>query len=94
LWILSIAQNSEQLEHITFRKLDLLTSSGEGEETPILLDGLERANLNHCIWLALSKGYNKIDFSLLSSEHEKRYSLPKVIFQLLSILDDGQRPQT
>jgi hypothetical protein len=34
------------LENITFRKLDLVQSSGE-RETPTLLASLERANLNH-----------------------------------------------
>jgi hypothetical protein len=35
----------EKLENITFRKLDLFPSSGEGE-MPTLLDPVERANLN------------------------------------------------
>jgi hypothetical protein len=30
------------------------------EETPVLLDLLERANLNHWIWLALSKGLHMV----------------------------------
>jgi hypothetical protein len=36
-----------RLENTTFRKLDLLPSSGErGEKTPTQLGPLERANLN------------------------------------------------
>jgi hypothetical protein len=34
-------------QNTTFRKLDLFPSSGEGKETPTLLDPLERANLSH-----------------------------------------------
>jgi hypothetical protein len=30
-----------------FWELDLFTFSGEGKETPILLDSLERAKLSH-----------------------------------------------
>jgi hypothetical protein len=47
LRILSIIQNSKQLENTTFRKLDLFPSSGDRKETPTLLGPLERANLNH-----------------------------------------------
>jgi hypothetical protein len=35
--LLLIAQNSNKLENMTFRKLDLFTSSGEGRETPNML---------------------------------------------------------
>jgi hypothetical protein len=45
---LSIVRNSNKLENITFRKLDLFPSSCEGKETSsALLDPLEWANLNH-----------------------------------------------
>jgi hypothetical protein len=46
-WTLYIVWYSKKLENATFRKLDLFPSSGEGGETPTLLDPLERANLNH-----------------------------------------------
>jgi hypothetical protein len=36
-----------KLESITFRKLDLFPSSGEGVKTPTQLGRLERANLSH-----------------------------------------------
>jgi hypothetical protein len=37
-WTLSIVWNSKLLENATFWKLNLFLSSGEGRETPILLD--------------------------------------------------------
>jgi hypothetical protein len=37
-------------KNMTFRKLDLFPSSGEGEIKPILLGTLERDSLNHCIF--------------------------------------------
>jgi hypothetical protein len=37
------------LENTTFRKLDLVPSSGERRETPTLLVSLDRANLKHWI---------------------------------------------
>jgi hypothetical protein len=44
---LSIVWNSKLTKNTTFRKLDLFPSSGEGKETPTLLDPLERTILNH-----------------------------------------------
>jgi hypothetical protein len=38
---------SKKIENITFRKLELLPSSGEGEKAPTLLDLIEKANLNN-----------------------------------------------
>jgi hypothetical protein len=47
-WTLSIVRKSKILDNTTFRKLDLLPSSGEGGgETPTVLGPLDRANLNH-----------------------------------------------
>jgi hypothetical protein len=50
-WVSGLCLSSGLLntlvENIKFRKLDLFPSSGEGRETPTLLDPLERANLNH-----------------------------------------------
>jgi hypothetical protein len=43
-WVYGLCLSSG---NTTFRKLDLLPSSGEARETPTLLDPLERANLNH-----------------------------------------------
>jgi hypothetical protein len=45
-WVLGLDSLSDILKNITFRKLDLLPTSGEGVgDTP--LSRLERANLNH-----------------------------------------------
>jgi hypothetical protein len=41
------APYSNEHKRTPFQKLDLFPSSGEGWETPSLLDPLERANLNH-----------------------------------------------
>jgi hypothetical protein len=47
---LSIVQNCNKLENTAFWKLDVsIFRSGEGRETPILLDPLQRANRNHCM---------------------------------------------
>jgi hypothetical protein len=42
LWALTIVRNSNKLENTTFRKLDLVPSSGEVREDPTLLGPLER----------------------------------------------------
>jgi hypothetical protein len=47
LWTLIHSQVFEKLENTTFRKLDLLLTSGERKETPTLLGPLDRDNLNH-----------------------------------------------
>jgi hypothetical protein len=46
-WTLSIFQYSKKLNNTTFRKLDLIPSSGQGGKTPSQLGPLEKANLNH-----------------------------------------------
>jgi hypothetical protein len=61
------------------RKVDLLSSSGEGRETPTLSGPLERPNLNHTVvqWLklAFSEGPNTIVVSLpsLGNRHNDRH---------------------
>jgi hypothetical protein len=47
----SIVRNSNKLENMTFRELDLFPSSYEEREAPTLLGPLERDNLNH--WTSL-----------------------------------------
>jgi hypothetical protein len=50
LWVLDfepIIRYSTKLENMTFRKLDLFSSSREGREIPTLLGPSERASLNH-----------------------------------------------
>jgi hypothetical protein len=47
-WVFALFPLSGILENMTFRKLYLFLSSGEGE-TPTQLAPLERANLNHWI---------------------------------------------
>jgi hypothetical protein len=46
---LSIDRNSKLLEDTTFRKLALFLFSDERRDTTVLLDPLERADLNHCV---------------------------------------------
>jgi hypothetical protein len=54
-WTLSIVRKSKKLDNTTFRKLDLLPSSGEGGRgTPTLLGPLDRANFNHWTNVVLS----------------------------------------
>jgi hypothetical protein len=60
-WDFGRCPSSGILKNTTFRKLDLLPSSGEGVETPTLFGRLERANLSH--WLALSNGPNRVGVS-------------------------------
>jgi hypothetical protein len=50
-WVSGLLHHPEfqVLENTTCRKLDLVPSSSEDEETPTLLDPLDRANRNHFI---------------------------------------------
>jgi hypothetical protein len=48
------------LEDITFGKLELFPSSGEGREIPTLSASLERANLNH--WTEFLEFFHRPDF--------------------------------
>jgi hypothetical protein len=43
-WVSGLCPSSGILTFLTFRKLNLFTSSGEGRETPTVLGPLERAN--------------------------------------------------
>jgi hypothetical protein len=54
-WVFRLCPSSSilKLENITFWKLDLFLSSGEGE-TPILLGPLVRANLSHWTQICFS----------------------------------------
>jgi hypothetical protein len=65
-------------KNMTFRKLDLFPSSGEGgEKTPTQLGPLERANLSHS--------------SPPSPEDGNRSSFRNVVF--FGIQDDGESPE-
>jgi hypothetical protein len=51
---------------MTFRKLDLFPSSGEGGKTPTLLSHLERANVNH--WSVIHHRQNPLE-SIYDDHH-------------------------
>jgi hypothetical protein len=79
-WVFGLYTSSGILENMTFRKLDLFLSSGEGGgEDTSQLGPLERANLNYWIeWsrLALSNGPNWVSVFLLTWG-QKQIQFPK-----------------
>jgi hypothetical protein len=70
-WASGLCPSPGILYNITFRKLDLFPSSGEGRETPTLLGHLQRANLYH---------WARVGVSLPSSEDGNRSSFRNVVF--------------
>jgi hypothetical protein len=60
------------LENTAFRKLYLFPPSGEGRETPTLLDPLQRVNLNH--WILLRRE-TQLSVQLCNLMCSRRYRL-------------------
>jgi hypothetical protein len=84
------------IENTTFRKLDVVPSSGKGRETPRLLGPLETANLSRWTSWVIEVFLRDPTVWVTLYLHLKAETDPvseTLRFLVFRIMDDGQRPE-